>query len=70
MAAGQTPTAVDMAEQFRRRSEDYEKEGLAAPFKGMIPLPSRWNAPRLSAIRHTPSGCICEFTTLRFLPLD
>jgi hypothetical protein len=24
-----------MAEQFRKRSEDYEKEGLAAPFKGV-----------------------------------
>ena len=25
----------DVAEQFRRMSEDYEKEGLAAPFKGI-----------------------------------
>jgi hypothetical protein len=25
----------DIAEQFRRMSEDYEKEGLAAPFKGI-----------------------------------
>ena len=25
----------DLAEQFRRMSEDYEKEGLAAPFKGI-----------------------------------
>jgi hypothetical protein len=31
----QTPTPADMAEQFRKRSEDYEKEGLAAPFKGV-----------------------------------
>jgi hypothetical protein len=26
---------ADIAEQFRRMSEDYEKEGLAAPFKGI-----------------------------------
>lgn len=25
---------VDMAEKFRQLSEEYEREGLAAPFKG------------------------------------
>ena len=33
--AGQTQTAADIAEQFRKRSEEYEKEGLATPFKGV-----------------------------------
>ncbi len=28
-------TAADIAEKFRRMSENYEKEGLAAPFKGI-----------------------------------
>jgi hypothetical protein len=34
---GQTgnPTPSEMAERFRKMSEDYEKEGLAAPFKGI-----------------------------------
>lgn len=34
---GQTKdqSAADIAERFRKMSEDYEKEGLAAPFKGI-----------------------------------
>jgi len=31
----QTPTSADMAERFRKMSEDYERDGLAAPFKGV-----------------------------------
>jgi hypothetical protein len=31
----QTPTPADTAERFRKMSEDYEKEGLANPFKGV-----------------------------------
>jgi hypothetical protein len=31
----QTETAADVAERFRKMSEDYEKEGLASPFKGV-----------------------------------
>jgi len=31
----QQPSAVDMAERFRRMSEDYERKGLAEPFKGI-----------------------------------
>jgi hypothetical protein len=34
-AAGQQQTAVDMAEQFRQMSEDYERKGLAEPFRGI-----------------------------------
>jgi Protein of unknown function (DUF3500) len=36
-ALGQTKnqTSADMAERFRKMSEEYEKEGLAAPFKGI-----------------------------------
>ncbi len=35
-ALGQAPQSPsDIAERFRRMSEDYEKEGLAAPFKGI-----------------------------------
>ncbi|HXW93072.1 MAG TPA: DUF3500 domain-containing protein, partial [Terriglobales bacterium] len=36
-ALGQTgpQTPSEVAEQFRRMSEDYEKEGLATPFKGI-----------------------------------
>lgn len=34
-AYGQEKTPVGMAEQFRRMSEEYEKEGLAAPFRGI-----------------------------------
>ncbi len=34
-AHGQEKTPVGMAEQFRRMSEEYEKEGLAAPFRGV-----------------------------------
>jgi uncharacterized protein DUF3500 len=34
-AFGQTQTPVDMAERFRRMSEDFEREGLAEPFKGI-----------------------------------
>ena len=32
---GKKKTPVEMAEQFRRMSEEYEKEGLAAPFRGI-----------------------------------
>ena len=31
----ESQSASEIAEQFRRMSEDYEKEGLAAPFKGI-----------------------------------
>jgi hypothetical protein len=31
----QTQNPVDMAESFRQRSEEFEREGLAAPFKGI-----------------------------------
>jgi len=35
MGLQQTQTPSEIAEQFRKMSEDYEKEGLAAPFKGI-----------------------------------
>jgi Protein of unknown function (DUF3500) len=37
LAGGQTATqgVSEIAERFRKMSEDYEKEGLAAPFKGI-----------------------------------
>src|SRR5271165_1359654 len=35
MAYGQEKTPVGMAEQFRQMSENYEKEGLAEPFRGI-----------------------------------
>src|SRR5215469_7706073 len=31
----ETQTPSEIAERFRKMSEDYEKEGLAAPFKGI-----------------------------------
>ena len=34
-ALGQKPSAVDTAERFRQMSEDYERQGLAEPFKGI-----------------------------------
>lgn len=34
-ALGQEPTPADTAERFRRMSEDAEREGLAAPFRGI-----------------------------------
>lgn len=34
-ALGQEQTRADMAERFRQMSEEYEKEGLAAPFRGI-----------------------------------
>jgi hypothetical protein len=34
-ALGETPTRGDLAEGFRRRSENWEREGLADPFKGI-----------------------------------
>jgi hypothetical protein len=34
-AFGQEQTRVDLAERFRQRSEEYETEGLAAPFQGI-----------------------------------
>jgi hypothetical protein len=35
MAFGQEQTRADIAERFRQMSEEYEKEGLAAPFRGI-----------------------------------
>jgi Protein of unknown function (DUF3500) len=35
MAFGQEQSRTDLAEMFRQMSEDYEKEGLAAPFRGI-----------------------------------
>jgi hypothetical protein len=35
LAHGQEKTPVGMAEQFRQMSEEYEKEGLAVPFRGI-----------------------------------
>jgi Protein of unknown function (DUF3500) len=35
MAVGQEQSRADLAERFRQMSEDYEKEGLAAPFRGI-----------------------------------
>src|ERR1700722_6794235 len=34
-AFGQEQTRADMAERFRQMSEEYETEGLAAPFRGI-----------------------------------
>ena len=34
-AFGQEQTRADMAERFRQMSEEYEAEGLAAPFRGI-----------------------------------
>lgn len=34
-ALGQEPTSAETAERFRRMSEDAEREGLAAPFRGI-----------------------------------
>ena len=34
-AFGQTQTPTDMAERFRQWSEEFEQEGLAAPFRGI-----------------------------------
>ncbi len=34
-AIGQQQTATDMAERFRQMSEDFERKGLAEPFKGI-----------------------------------
>lgn len=34
-ALGQTQSPADMAERFRHWSEEYEQEGLAAPFRGI-----------------------------------
>ena len=35
LAFGQEKTPVGMAEQFRQWSEEFEREGLAAPFRGI-----------------------------------
>src|ERR1700745_1722143 len=35
MGQQQSRNPSEIAEQFRKMSEDYEKEGLAAPFKGI-----------------------------------
>src|SRR5262249_37654881 len=50
----QSPSAI--AERFRKMSEDYEKEGLAAPFKGITT--DGLVAPGLFEIR--PSGVSTE----------
>jgi hypothetical protein len=57
-AAGQTETQTssEMAERFRKMSEDSEKEGLAAPFKGITT--SGEVVPELFEIR--PSGVSTE----------
>ena len=34
-AFGQSQTPTDMAERFRQMSEDFERDGLAAPFRGI-----------------------------------
>ena len=62
---GQEKTPVGMAEQFRQMSEEYEKEGLAAPFRGITTnsgvLPgavrnqSQWNF-RLNRCATQPSA--------------
>jgi hypothetical protein len=57
-AAGQTLTETpsEIAERFRKMSEDYEKEGLAAPFKGITT--NGEVAPGLFEIK--PSGVSTE----------
>src|SRR5581483_4665187 len=57
-AFGQTGSRSpsDMAERFRQMSEDYEKEGLAAPFKGITT--NGEDMPGLFEIR--PSGVSTE----------
>jgi uncharacterized protein DUF3500 len=55
-AYGQEKTPVTMAEQFRKISEDYEKEGLAAPFRGIAT--SSGIVPDLFQI--SPSGVSTE----------
>jgi Protein of unknown function (DUF3500) len=56
LAYGQEKTSVGMAEQFRKISEDYEKEGLAAPFHGITT--SSGIVPDLFQI--SPSGVSTE----------
>jgi Protein of unknown function (DUF3500) len=57
-AMGQTesPSSSDIAERFRKMSEDYEKEGLADPFKGITT--NGQVVPGLFEIR--PSGVSTE----------
>jgi Protein of unknown function (DUF3500) len=56
LAHGQEKTPVGMAEQFRQMSEEYEKEGLAAPFRGITT--NRDVLPGLFQI--SPSGVSTE----------
>jgi len=55
-AFGQTQTPTEMAERFRRLSEDYEQEGLAVPFRGITT--NHEVIPGLFEIR--PSGVSTE----------
>jgi hypothetical protein len=55
-AYGQEKTKVGMAEQFRKMSEEYEQEGLAAPFRGITT--DREVLPGLFQI--SPSGVSTE----------
>ena len=55
-AYGDEKTPVSMAEQFRRMSEEYEKEGLAEPFRGITT--NREVLPGLFEI--TPTGVLTE----------
>ena len=55
-AFGQTQTPADMAESFRQRSEEYEREGLAEPFRGITT--DRKIIPGLFEI--SPSGVSTE----------
>ena len=55
-AFGQTQTPAEMAERFRQRSEEFEREGLAAPFKGITT--NHEVIPGLFEIR--PSGVSAE----------
>ncbi len=57
-ALGQEQTRADIAEQFRRISEDYEAKGLAEPFRGITTNGSV--LPKLYEIAPTgsrPSRC-------------
>jgi len=55
-ALGQEQRPVDMAERFRQMSEDYEREGLAEPFRGITT--DGHVMPNLFEI--TPSGVSTE----------
>jgi len=56
LAFGQEQSATDMAERFRQMSEEYETEGLAAPFRGITT-----NGDVIPALfQLTPSGVSTE----------